>query len=224
VFAHLHPIFDGAATFSTFVPPLPPGRYRLYGDVVFENGQTSTITTMMTVGAADSTRSHSLGDPDDAWTVTPGVARHAGGAAVARLEDGSFMEWLADSSAIRPGAPTTLRFRVRDASGAPALLDPYMGMNAHAVIVRTDGSVFIHLHPMGTVSAAAQEAFALRDRGDTTAGGRLRARSNGMPAGTMPLASAFEIPYEFPRHGTYRIWVQVRRGSRVLTGAFVVDI
>jgi hypothetical protein len=134
------------------------------------------------------------------------------------------MEWLADSSAIRPGVPTTLRFRVRDATGAPAALEPYMGMNAHAVIARTDGSVFIHLHPMGTVSAAAQEAFTLRDRGDTTATGRLRIQSGEMPSDTMPLASEFEIPYEFPRSGTYRIWVQVRRASRVLTGVFVVDI
>jgi hypothetical protein len=223
-FAHLHPIFDDVATFTTRLPPLPPGRYRLYGVVVFENGQTSTITSMMTVGAADSTRLTSLGDPDDAWTVAPGVARHGNGAAVVRLEDGSYMEWLADSAAIRPGVATTLRFRVRDATGAPATLEPYMGMNAHAVIARTDGSVFIHLHPMGTVSAAAQEAFTLRDRGDTTASGHLRSQTSAMTPAMMPITSEFEIPYEFPRAGTYRIWVQVRRASRVLTGVFVIDI
>lgn len=223
-FAHLHPLFDDTASFTTPLPPLPPGRYRLYGDVVFENGQTTTLVGMVTLSAADSARPDSLGDPDDSWTLAPGVARHVGGAAVARLEDGSSMEWLADSVPMRPGAATTLHFRVRDASGAPATLEPYMGMTAHAVIARTDGSVFIHLHPMGTVSAAAQQAFALRDRGDTTASGRLRARSDSMSMTMAPTSSDLFIPYEFPRPGTYRLWVQVRRASRVLTGAFVVDL
>lgn len=135
------------------------------------------------------------------------------------------MEWLPDSLPIRVGVPTALHFRVREPGGAPARLQPYMGMNAHAVIVRTNGSVFVHLHPMGTVSPAAQEAFALRDAGDTTATGRLRPSQNEMPSEAMPpLSSEFSIPYEFPRAGTYRIWVQVRRASRVLTGVFVLTV
>lgn len=223
-FAHLHPLFDDTATFTTSLPPLPAGRYRLYGDVAFENGQTRTITGAVTLdGAGPATRS-ALGDPDDAWTVATGVTRHGGGAAIASLEDGSSMEWLADSTPPRSGVATTLRFRVRDLSGAPATLEPYMGMTAHAVIARTDGSVFVHLHPMGTVSSAAQEAFALRDQGDTTASGRLKVVGTSMPADAMPLSSAFEIPYEFPKPGSYRVWVQVRRASRVLTGVFVINI
>ena len=220
-FAHLHPVFDDTATFTTPLPPLPLGRYRLYGDIAFESGQTRTITGVVTL---DGSGTSSLGDADDAWTTASGTMRHGATAAVVRLEDGSSMEWLGDSAAIRPGVPATLHFRVRDPSGAPAQLEPYMGMNAHAVIVRIDGSVFIHLHPMGTVSPAAQEAFALRDAGDTTTTGRLRPARAAMSADAMPLASDFSIPYEFPRAGTYRIWVQVRRASRVLTGVFVVTV
>jgi hypothetical protein len=221
-FAHLHPVFDGSSAFTTRLPALPKGRYRLYGDVTFENGQTNTLTGMVTLDASGS--SSSLGDADDAWTTAVGVVRHGGAAAVAPLEDGSSMEWRADSMPIRVGSATTLRFRVHDPSGAPATLQPYMGMNAHAVIARSDGSVFVHLHPMGTVSPAAQEAFALRDHGDTTPSGHLLLRGSAMPADAMPLASEFSIPYEFPRPGTYRIWVQVRRDGRVLTGVFIVDV
>lgn len=223
IFAHLHPRYDDTASFATPLPPLSPGRYRLYGDIAFENGQTRTLTGMVTIASADAAGTEPLGDSDDAWTTAPGVARRAG-AAVARLDDGSSMEWLADATPVRAGAPMTLRFRVRDASGAPAVLEPYLGMNAHVVIARTDGAVFIHLHPMGTVSPAAQEAFALRDRGDTSASGRLRRADGRMPSAMMPLSSEFSIPCEFPTPGQYRIWVQVRRASRVLTGVFIVDV
>jgi hypothetical protein len=223
-FAHLHPSFDDTATFTTPLPPLAAGTYRLYGDVAFENGQTRTITGTVAIPARGSAAPVALGDSDDAWTAAAGAVRHGRESVVARLEDGSSMEWLADSTAIRPGVECTLRFRVRDRTGAPATLEPYLGMHAHAVIARTDGSVFIHLHPMGTVSPAAQEAFALRDRGDTTAAGRLRQDGARMSMASAPLASDFAIPYVFPRAGTYRIWVQVRRDSRILTGVFVVTV
>ena len=221
-FAHLHPSLVDSADLATVLPPLPPGSYRLYGDVTFETGQTQTVlgrvrlTTEDSVAAAATARS----DPDDSWRVADGVVRRPGVATTARLEDGSTMEWPADSTPLRVGEDATLRFRVRDPSGAPAVLEPFLGMAAHAVIAKMDGSVFVHLHPAGTVSMAAQEVFTLRDRGDTTSAGHLRLAGDTMMPHPMPLGSEISFPYLFPGPGTYRVWVQVRRAGKVLTGVF----
>lgn len=225
-FAHLHPSLVDSSAFSTILPPLPAATYRLYGDVTFETGQTQTL-----VGTVRLTREDSIAaaatrptDPDDSWRVSDGVARRPGVAAIDRLEDGSTMEWVADSTRLRTGVDATLRFRVRDPAGAPAALEPYLGMAAHAVIAKMDGSVFVHLHPAGTVSMAAQEVFALRDRGDTTPTGRLRLPSDSIMPHAMRVPDELSFPYIFPRSGAYRVWVQVRRAGRVLTGVFDVTV
>ena len=121
------------------------------------------------------------------------------------------MAWAGSDAPIKAGEPTDLRFVLHDSTGAVASVHPYLGMAAHAVVVGHDGSVFIHLHPMGTVTPTAQQVFALRDRGDTTARGRLRTdelRPNEMA--DMPMPGQLTFPYEFPKPGRYRIWVQVK--------------
>jgi hypothetical protein len=225
-FAHLHPAFDDTATFTATLPPLPPGTYRLFGDVAFETGQTRTLTGVVHLTRDDSLAASAVAnrDPDDAWRVAPPALRRTGTATIDTLEDGSSMEWLPDSTPIRSGEEATLRFRVRDPSGAVATLEPYLGMSAHAVIAKRDGSVFVHVHPSGTVSYAAQAVFALRDRGDTTTSGRLRLQHDSMPSMSMARSGDVSFPYLFPRAGDYRIWVQVRRGGRVLTGVFELSV
>jgi hypothetical protein len=219
-FAHLHPTMRDSSTFYAALPPLPDGRYRVYGDVVHESGFERTLVTSLDIPGDAGTVTRSplpWRDADDSWHVTAGNAIDAG------LADGWDMRWIRGSEPLVRGRETTLRFAVTDPSGMPLLLEPYMGMAAHAVVTRDDGSVFIHLHPMGTVTVAAQQAFALRDRGDTTAAGRLRLEDT-----TAILASAHaghslgevSFPYEFPKAGNYRIWVQVKRSGRVLTGVF----
>jgi hypothetical protein len=103
-----------------------------------------------------------------------------------------------------------LAFHVEPADG----LEPYMGMVAHAEIVRTDGSVFAHLHPNGSV---AMPALELAQRGQMA--GQMAGMS-GMAMPNEPLSPKFTIPFGFPRAGDYRVFVQIKRHGAVETAAF----
>jgi hypothetical protein len=91
-----------------------------------------------------------------------------------------------------------------------------MGMLGHAVVRRNDGAVFTHLHPMGTISMAAQTILSQRERG------------GGINAAQILLngeqSNSVSFPYAFPRPGQYRIWVQTRVSGQVLTGVFDVAV
>jgi hypothetical protein len=223
-FAHVHPVRADSTRFRLAIPvALPAGTYRLYADVVHESGFSRTFVEKVTIPIAAQTVASAAEDADDSWRVGGGEA----GTAV-RLEDGSMMTWERDAR-LAAGRETTLRFRVADPAGAPAALQPYMGMLSHAAVSRDDGSVFVHLHPAGSVSAVAQQLFAQRERGDTTRGAdgllvvRAPAADHAMhAAGGQPGVVSF--PYEFPKPGRYRVWVQVKRDGRVLTGAFDADV
>ena len=54
----------------------------------------------------------------------------------------------------------------KDKDGKPAHdLEPYMGMAAHAEIIRSDASVFAHVHPAGSVSMAALDLAQMQTPG-----------------------------------------------------------
>lgn len=218
-FAHVHPATEDTVDFMATLPPLPAGHYRVFGDIVHESGFAKTLVGGIDLPAI-TTRAAAQ-DSDDASFAGPAADASS---MSARLDDGSTMTWQRDATPIVAAMPASLHFVIRDAKGAPATLEPYLGMAAHAVVMRDDGTVFIHLHPSGTASLGAQQAFAFRQRGDTNAVsiGKSVAREDSamarMPAASIPGDVSF--PYAFPRAGNYRVWVQVKRGGAVRTAAF----
>ena len=231
-FAHLHPVMLDSNTFQGTLPALAAGRYRIFADVVHESGFTQTLLDSVSVPADGTPWRPS--DPDDSWWESDqpsAVSRQP----AAQMEDHSTMTWVRDSVPLVAGRDVELRFAVTRADGRPAALEPYMGMASHAVISRADGSVFVHLHPAGTIAMASQLVYALRQPGDTVRG-RLGARitetervGHDMGSGWRNVVGADDgtvsFPYAFPRPGTYRLWVQVKRNGKILTGVFdaIVD-
>jgi hypothetical protein len=232
-FAHLHPEPLGREDdrFRVALPPLPAGRYRLYADVTHENGFAETLTAKVdlppagTPAAGTEAPAAPAPDPDDSYRVDPGVAQGPGGTFA--LGDGLTLTWDAQPGprSAKLGADAGLRFLLRGPDGRPAPIEPYMGMLSHAAVVRDeregDGPVFVHLHPDGTVSMAALQFFAEREK----TGGKGMEGMEGMAMShTLAPDGVLAFPWSFPQPGRYHLWVQVKSGGRVRTGVFAVEV
>jgi hypothetical protein len=219
-FAHLHPVTSDSVHWSSPLQGLPPGRYRVFADIVHESGFAKTLLASVEIPGGEDARA-ALGSDDAFYIGSP-----AGD--TASLSDGGAIVWQRGAAALVAGEPAPLDFTVRDADGRPAAVEPYLGMAAHAVVARDDGSVFIHLHPMGTISAASQATFAIRQRGDTvtgTIGPQIAAADSAMAMMAHGRqTSAVSFPYAFPQPGRYRIWVQVKQHGTVETAGFDAQV
>ena len=208
VFAHVHPERTGDFRFRLALPPLPAGTYAFYGDIVHESGFSQTLLTEVALSepATVSCDPCIRQDVDDAWWA--GNVQES--SREVRFADGSTIRWETPD-AIITGRDLSLGFSARDADGAPLSIEPYMGMAAHAAVRRDDGTVFVHLHPSGSISVGAQQAL-------TTTPTAHALHVMGAPDGHVT------IPYAFPQPGRYRMWLQFRASGQVRTASWYIDV
>jgi hypothetical protein len=187
---HLHPEQAGVGTFVQPLPGLAAGTYELFADVVHQSGISETVTARLETSELGGI---ALMDDDSQWPD---------GGAAGRIV------WEQRGEPIVVGQLKTFTFRVEDENGQPARdLELYMGMPGHAVFIKRDRRVFAHVHPGGSVPAAALAIASAQ--GDSAHG----AHHEALPA-------VVSFPYGFPDAGEYRIFVQVKRDGRIQTEAF----
>jgi hypothetical protein len=208
---HLHPEMETAGVFAARMPAMPPGRYRIFADVVHDSGLPETIVTELSL--AVETAGVPLAGDDSA-----GLAPAAAGEAAFVAEDGTRIVWERGRDPLMSRRATHLRFRVEDREGRPAGdLGLYMGMPGHALVLRRDLSVFAHVHPEGSPSMAALE-LARASLAETM--GATPSLSHGDHDARAAPSPRVSFPYGFPRAGDYRIFVQVKRAGRIITATF----
>ena len=209
---HLHPERIGGKKFAADLPTIPGGHYQIFADVVDRSGFPWTL-----LGSIDlpQIQGKALSGDDSSWSGTSFVPNTD--SQTATLPDGGRMIWQ-HSGSLKANTPITLTFSVEDKDGRPARdIEPYMGMAGHAEVFSSDLNVFAHIHPAGSVSMAALELAQGGPRSHTS-----------VEQGTIPMGHAasqslppeVSFPYGFPRPGDYRIFVQIKRGGQVETGAF----
>ena len=230
-FWHLHPEEATTGTFEQRLPELPRGHYEVFADLVHATGVSETVTAQFDTTAVDGV---ALTGDDSAFTDARLKARATHSArtsnptsnTLAPLSDGARMVWIRDAQPLTSKRLTIFTFRVEDAMGGPAGdLELYMGMPGHAIFVRHDRRVFVHVHPSGSAPMAAmsigQRSLSAQPTPDqwpapeapASRGAHVGHHRSGLPA-------TVSFPYGFPEPGDYRIFVQVKRSGRIETGAF----
>jgi hypothetical protein len=219
---HLHPDQLSAGDFELTLPTVPPGDYRLFADIVHATGFPETATATLHLDVP-----HGLpltGDDAEGPLPTFQISADAPPAMFMTLPDGYRYRLAistpgtdtATTSAIRANTPVVLRFTLLDPAGkAPTDMANYMGMLGHAAIVKSDGSVFAHIHPDGSVSMPAYMM--------ANAAASPQSANPSMPGMDMPsdvaLSNTAAFPFGFPSAGRYRIIVQMKHGATIETGA-----
>ncbi len=232
-FAHLHPKRTSWETFQTAIPPLPMGDYWVFADVTHETGFSHTITNRIRIPASNLPADAPIDafrDVDDSWFPTQTAANDA-------TDTPPTIQLI--GSLNRPvGQETELQFTVRNAEGQRVPLEAYMGMRSHLILFKQDAQVFSHLHPSGTISMAALQAFEDRLQTETPkriAYGQLdpfcelpsvaESSERWMSASESRTADVdLTFPYAFPQPGAYRVWVQVKANGQVHTQGFDFEI
>jgi hypothetical protein len=183
VFAHLHPQRKDSATYITPLPPLPGGKYLVFADVTRVSGFSETIPDTIEIAktpVAFAANDSLLLNRDDTYFITDPVSGNentgrqdnivvCGRPGVKTvLPDGSTAIWEHEpGKTFEAGRLYELTFAIQDEHGRPAALEPYLGMMGHAVVMKTDGSVYIHLHPVGSYSMASQQTMLTRFEKET---------------------------------------------------------
>ena len=214
-FWHLHPEQIEAGVFAQELPSVPAGHYQIFADIVHASGFPETMLAQ--VDLPDVSGKPLAGD--DSAGAGPPISQATTDATMSQIPEGGRMVWERDAQPLKANVPSYFRFRLEDQNGKPAQgLEPYMGMAGHAEFVRSDCTVFAHVHPAGSVSMAALQLAGASLMPNSPQPQASPHAGMAMSAGTLPPEVSF--PYGFPQPGLYRIFVQVKRAGRVETGVF----
>lgn len=229
-FWHLHPTPDTQGDFALDLPAVPPGHYQLFADVVLSSGFPVTMVGQLDLRALN-------GRPltgDDSGIVAAPIAPSPKNSREFTFADGGHMIWQRDAAPLKANIPLSFKFEVVGNDGKPAGdMQPYMGMAAHAEIVRSDASVFAHVHPSGSVSMAALDLAQTEGSAGTSPSpqGEMPGMAGmDMPGmsmsgtGSAPVSPEISFPYGFPKAGVYRIFVQIKRAGRIETAVFDTNV
>jgi hypothetical protein len=221
---HLHPQPVATGDFHLALPTVPAGDYHLYADVVHANGFPETLVS--SIGLP-----YIAGRPlqgDDAEGTAGPLKWNGDGTQTSnsyKLPDGYAMVWTKPAT-LAAKAPEEFTFTLLDPNRQPPKdMALYMGMTGHAAFVKTDGSVFAHIHPAGSASMAAMMMAQAQNQSRTSsASTRPATDMPGMDMSQSALPNVVSFPYGFPSAGSYRIFIQMKHGDTVETAVFDANV
>jgi hypothetical protein len=209
------------------LPPLPAGHYQVFADIVRSSGFPDTMISEIDLPQIS-------GKPlsgDDSETVAPPLSNVATQSVSETFPDGYRMVWERDGLQLVSNRLLMLRYHLEAPDGRLATdVEPFLSMAGHMEIVRSDRSVFAHIHPDGTVSMAA---LSLAEK--SLESGKASPAQPAVPVSSSPMAMSMPttdgrlpatvtFPYGFPKPGTYRLFVQMKHSGHIVTGVFDCNV
>jgi len=149
--AHLHPInLISDYEFETCLPTMDSGEYVLYADLAHESGYSHSITQTFNLDKPIENLNFNKGlcDPDNSYSNFSQTS-----------VDINWTNKKEDYS-----ADDNISFDLEISKDGQLLeLDSYVGMGGHGVIVSLDSELYMHMHPLGSISMSAQKKFMKSD-------------------------------------------------------------
>jgi hypothetical protein len=217
--AHLHPSrTDNNDIFIVNMPPVDFGEYYLFMDVTHETGFSHTMTNKIiykekNVVFRDLMKNVER-DSDDSWILNSNENR---------------ITWIDNKPSYKSGDNIDLEFQVMK-DGEPAALEPYISMGGHAALLKKDQTVFVHIHPIGTISMASQELFQenyiqdIVDQDDICFFGFVNDSTENNYSNISPNGEVSFPAINLENTGEYGLWVQVKSDGEVITQKFDFEI
>ena len=218
--AHIHPVrSDDRSMFTVKMPPLDSGIFHLYMDITHETGFSHTMTNTFIYDREHTINNPSIiapeRDPDDSWLMNSDETR---------------ISWTGQQSIYNVENDIVMKFRVSN-NGRPAVLEPYISMGGHAALLKDDRSVFIHLHPIGTISMASKEIFeeeynqGILGQEEICFYGFADDSTENYFNNNLSQNGEVNFPsIKLVKTGSYAIWVQVKSAGEVITQKFDFEV
>lgn len=223
-FNHIHPEYkgDGLFTITTSFPSA--GSYKLFADYTPKDGEHEVAEHVFSTTGAPSTPA-AFSQPADTGMVKGFVVKQMKsapeGEPAAVGSDIYEIGLMPMPRKMVAGEDVMLHFEIRDGSGKPMTdVEPYLGAMGHAVILSSDGSIYLHTHPMDGDMDHSQHGSDAGTSSKDSAARPGEAKSEPLKPGGPDVM----FHTNFPKPGLYKVWGQFQHKGRIITAPFVLNV
>ena len=208
---HLHPKInkENKNLFEVVLPEIEYGKYYLYMDITLESGFSSTLTNeinYITDNIKQLKYTNLNSDKDDSYISNN--FQHQ-------------LEWVNKKNLFNINENIYLTFQTQTLNGIPSKIEPYIQMGGHGAILKNDHSVFVHIHPIGTISMASQELYNQNDAIENSGICYFGIAEDSLKIYFKNQNSIVNFPpINLDKPGDYIMWIQAKSEGEIITQKF----
>ena len=208
---HLHPKRNkkNPNLFEVVLPNIEYGKYYLYMDITFESGFSSTLINQInyeTDNIKKQKYDYLISDKDDSYISNSPQYQ---------------LKWINKKKDFKINQDIHFNFQAQNIDGIPSKIEPYIQMGGHGAILKKDHTIFIHIHPIGTISMASQELYNQNDKITNSGVCYLGTVDDSIKTYFKNQESIVSFPpINLDTPGNYVMWIQAKSKGEIITEKF----